>query len=228
MKQGMLITVELSIIGFFVALLPIVVLAEETPQSKTKNAPAAKQPEKSAPTQTDSKQTDVDQTWKEQLEQKHVQFIEWLQENYPDKAKQLLANRDKKPDEFVQALCEVMKIYEPIQRAEQDNPELAKALRKDLELQDQRDQLLREIAMAKDQDRPALLKRLKEIVSARFDNIIHKKHLFYDHLRRRLEKLQEKLEAQAKELEQLKAEKDQSVEQRMKELTEQAEKINWE
>ena len=224
MKQGMFIVTGLLIIGFFLSTLPVVGLAQE---AKTENTPAAEKAEKPVPKQTDSKQTEDDYAWKEQLEKKHVQFIEWLQENYPDKAEQLLADQNKKPNEFVQRLAEVMEVYEPIQKADRYNPELAKVLRKDLELQDQRDQLIREISLANEQDRPELLKRLKETVAARFDNIIHKKQLIYNHLRKRLERLKEKLETRAKELEQLKAEKDQSVEKRMKELTEQAEKIDW-
>ncbi len=197
-------------------LLPMITRAEEAPQ------PNAAQPQPSSQTQNNT-----DQTWKEQLEKKHVQFIEWLQANYPEKAADLLAIRTKKPEEFVQQLGEIMKIYEPIKKAENNNPELAKTLRRDLELQDQRDKLLKEISQADDDQLPELHKQLRDVVAARFDLIIHKKQLYYDHLRRRLERIKQKIEEQAKELEKLNAEKDQSVEKRMKELTEGVESLDW-
>lgn len=218
MKQGLFTVTGLSIIAFFAAVFPDGARAED-------NAP--QQQQAPAPAQPENKQAQGDEKWKEQLEQKHVEFIEWLQAQFPDKAGELLADRDKKPEEFVQKLTEVMTVYEPIQRADRFNPELAAVLRKDLELQDQRDQMICEIGRVPEKDRPALINKLRDIVAARFDNIIQKKQLIYDHLRKRLETLQERLDEQAKELEQLKADKEKSVEQRMKELIEQNEKINW-
>lgn len=231
MKQGLFTVTGLSIIALLIAFFPANAPAEENTapkETKEGKAPQEQEAQKPAPEQqSEPQKAEDDQTWKEQLEQKHVEFIEWLQENYANIAEGLLANRDKKPEEFVQQLTEVMAVYEPIQRADRYSPELAAVLRKDLELQDQRDQMICEIGRAAEQDRPALINRLREIVAARFDNIIQKKQLIYDHLRKRLEILQEKLEEQAKELEQLKADKEKSVEQRMKELIEQNEKINW-
>lgn len=223
MKNGMSSIMGLSIVGFLIAFSPATSRAQETSSPKTENpAPAKQQTEKAAP-----KQANADHTWKQEIEKKHVEFIEWLQKNYPDKAKELLANRDKDPDRFVQQLGAAMNIYEPIQQADQTCPDLAKVLREDLRLQKQRDELIGQIGLAKEEDRAQMVKHLREIVSARFDIIIQKKQMYFDRLRSRLEKLQERIDAQAKELEQLKADKEQSVDQRMKELTEQNEAINW-
>ena len=162
--------------------------------------------------------------WKEQLEEKHEVYLEWFEKSYPDKYKELIKNRDSQPEKFVQRIGNSMKVYGPIQREEKRNPELAKALREDLRLQEERDKLIRDIRKAKPEKRPEMLKKLEGIVAARFDIIIRKKQLQYDHLRKRLEY---QLEKQAAELQKLKEEKDAKVQQRMDELIDPKEKLSW-
>ncbi len=229
MKQGLFTVAGLSIIAVFVTFFPAVSRSEEGAPAQEENAPPAAESQQAAEQSepSDKQHAGPDNAWKEKLEERQVDFMGWLQENFPDKANEILAYKNETPEKFAEKVNEAMTVYEPIQRADRYSPELASVLRKDLELQDQRDDMIRQIGQAAEADRPALIGRLREIVSERFDNIIRKKQMIYDHLRSRLERLEERLEEQAKELEQLKADKEKSVEERMKELIEQHEKTNW-
>lgn len=153
--------------------------------------------------------------------------LSWLEKNYPEKAEELKKIGNNQPDKFVQKIGQAMKVYGPVQKADKNNPELAKVLRKDIELQARRNHLLHQLHSAKEDQRPEFLKELKEVVAARFDVIIQKKQIEYDHIRKRLDLLNKKLEQHGNELQKLKDEKDQSVDQRMKELIDGKVKMNW-
>jgi len=98
---------------------------------------------------------------------------------------------------------------------------------KDMDLQKQQDDILRRLRTADAKDKEAMTKELEQVISTRFDVILLKKQLMYDELYARLLKLQEELEKRQSELEVLKNSKEQNVQDRMKELTTQVEKINW-
>ncbi len=227
----MLIVIGLSLFCLSLILLPGLAFAEQAAeQDKQAKAEAAKPAEK--PALVNDKSPDVNQQpdndkWKEQLDKRHVYFIEWLQKNFPKKANELLTVFNKQPEQFTEKLDKIKEVYGPILREERYHPDLAVVMREDLKLQDRRDQLLREIGLAKDEDKPELFKQLKELVSARFDNLIQQKQLQYEYTIKRLERVKQQLDERGKELEKLKAEKNDSVEKRLKELTEQNEKINW-
>lgn len=227
MKKGTLNIIGLSLFCFSLILSPGLVLAEQTAeQSKQKeqNKPAEKPASDSEI--PDVKQLDNDK-WKEKLDKRQIYFVEWLEGNFPEKANELLMVFNKQPEHFIEQLDKIKEVYGPILREEKYHPELAAVMREDLKLQDRRDQLLREVGLAKDEDKPELLKQLKELVSARFDNLIQQKQLQYEHTIKRLEKVKQQLDERGKELEKLKTEKDESVEKRLKELMDQNEKIDW-
>lgn len=165
--------------------------------------------------------------WGERLKRRLDEFIQWLEKNDPEEAASLAELKEKDPDAYLAKSGEARRRYEPIMRAQRDNPELAKVLMKDMDLQKQQDDILRRLRTADAKDKEAMTKELEQVISTRFDVILLKKQLMYDELYARLLKLQEELEKRQSELEVLKNSKEQNVQDRMKELTTQVEKINW-
>lgn len=185
---------------------------QEHIQSKKTDAPKDKQPP---------------EKWREKLNQRHDKFLAWYKERYPDDHKELSELLNSDPDKFVQKVFDLMKIYEPIQRLEVHNPAMAEAMKKNLELQKRRDALLMQIRISSKEEQSKLVEELKAVVSERFDTIVQEKQLQFEWLRKRLDNLTKKLEERAAELDTLKKSKDQSVDDRLNELVERTEKVNW-
>lgn len=165
--------------------------------------------------------------WQEHLQRQHEEFMKWLEEKDPAYAAELTEMKEKNPEEYLNQSREAWRRYEPIMRAEWDNPELARIMMQDLNLQKQRDDILRRLRTSNGEDKEVLMKELEKVVSARFDLIILKKQMMYDELHRRLQKLQQELEKRQSELAELQNTKQQNVQDRIRELTTQVEKINW-
>jgi hypothetical protein len=165
--------------------------------------------------------------WRERMEKMHNDFIAWLEKNYPEQAEAIKPLREKQPEEYMARTMELMRKYEPIMRAEKNNPKLARAMKDDLELQKQRDALLKEIRTAEGKEKEKLIADLKDNVARRFDVIMTKKQLQYDDLKKRLEGLQKEVKTRESELEKLKTTKDKAVSEHLNELVSQAEKVQW-
>ena len=165
--------------------------------------------------------------WLEHLQRRHDEFIEWLQKNNPELATELAQLKDKDQNEYFARVMDARRQYDPILRAERDNPELASVLKEDMALQKQREELLREIRGAEGEKRDQLFKDLEALVSQRFDLIIRKKTLQYQELEERLKRLQVELEKRQTEVQKLQVGKNQAVKQRVKDLTAQIETIDW-
>jgi hypothetical protein len=165
--------------------------------------------------------------WRERMEKMHNEFIAWLEKNYPDQAEAIKPLREKQPEEYMAKAMELRHRYEPIMRAEKDNPKLAQAMKDDIELQKQQDALLRQIHSANGKEKEKLVAELKDNVSRRFDVIMSKKQLQYDDLKKRLEKLKTDVKAKEGELEKLKTTKDKAVTEHLSELVGKAEKVQW-
>lgn len=165
--------------------------------------------------------------WQEQLHKKHEEFIQWLTENYPEKAAAISELQEKEPQAYIMKVAELRKKYEPIIQAGKHNPRLAEVLKKDLELQHRRDEIRRQLRYAKDEERQSLLNELKTVIARRFDLILEKKQIQYEQLEKRLAKLQKELEKKKTELQKLQGTKEKAVEDRVKDLTNQSEKVEW-
>ena len=166
--------------------------------------------------------------WKDRVQKKHDEFVDWLKENYPKVANELAELREKKPGEYIKKFTESREKYGEIMQAEKRDPEYAKVLREDFELKQNRDKLVRKLQNADDEQKDDIKAELKEIVAKRFDIIIKKKEFKYKALKERLEELQKKLDSRQAELNKLVQSKDEAIDERIKELTGDSEKLNWE
>ncbi|MCI0499237.1 MAG: hypothetical protein L0Y36_06115 [Planctomycetales bacterium] len=175
----------------------------------------------------DAKPQEEQPQWKEQLEKKHELFLVWLEKGSPEDFKELVQLRDSSPEKYAQQILDLMKTYEPIQRAERYSPKLAEAMKQELELQKQQNETLLQIRLAAPEQRQKLIEELNRLISIQFDTIVLEKQLRCELLHNRLQALTKELETQAAELDALKNYKSQAVENRIKELVERNEKVNW-
>ena len=175
-------------------------------------------------------QGDRRERWRQRLERRHDEYIEWLKRNFPEEAKKLARLHEKDPenlDEYIQQVIDSRDKFEEIMEAQERNPELAEVLKGEFELKRDRAKLLEKIRTAQPKQRKELIKNLEELVNIRFDLIVRKKQLRYEHLRRRLERLQKAVKEREAEVEQLKSKKAQFLKERLEELTNKAEKMDW-
>ena len=163
-----------------------------------------------------------------QMEKKKEDYLKWLQENYPDEFTRLQELKEKEPELYFRQMMVSGKKYGRIFEASESDPELANILKEDLVLKQKRDELLKQISTAKDEEKAALTKQLEVIVGQRFDLILKRKQLAYDKLRERLEKLKEEVNASQAEVEKWKDTKDAKVQERIQELLKKSETFNWE
>jgi hypothetical protein len=155
----------------------------------------------------------------------------WLERNYPEQAERLDALKEERPQLYRQYMDRSLKRYGRILDAEAENPQLAKVLKEDLELKQKQEELLRGISSVSENEKKAkLTEELKGVVSDRFDLIVKRKQLEYEHLSDKLQKLEEKVKKSQAEVEKWKDAKfkNDSVEARVKELVSETEKFEWE
>lgn len=165
------------------------------------------------------------------MREKHAEYLEWLKKNYPEAAEKLTELREKKPELYMKKLGLSRKKYGRIAEAAEENPELAEALKEDLELKKERDKLLRKIRTAADDDeKKKYVGNLEEVISKRFDLIVKRKQIKYEQMRKKLEKLEAQVkrsEAKVKKWQDVEF-KSESVKTRLGELVSETEKFKWE
>jgi len=158
------------------------------------------------------------------------EFLEWLKEHYPEKADQLEELKERDPELYHRRLRLGYGRYGRIAKLYKENPELAGVMKEKLELNEQRDRLLRELRTEDDEDaRKAIVNELKAVVSSKYDLIVRERELEYEGLLERLRRLQEEVEARGAEVEKWKdaASKESKVEARLEELVAGTEKFRW-
>jgi hypothetical protein len=154
------------------------------------------------------------------MRERHREFLEWLEKNYPEKAKELAELEEKNPELYNKrrGLCyrRYRKIYEA-----KENPALAKILTEDLELKEKRDKLLAEIRAGVNEDeKKELVKELEKVLGLRFDLIVKRKQIEYENLLKKLKELQERVKESEAQVEKWKEAKfkETSVKGRVEEL----------
>lgn len=165
--------------------------------------------------------------WREHMQRRHEEYIQWLEKRYPDEAQRLDELQQNDPEQYFKSVFSSMRKYGRIMDAEKRNPELADILKEDLEIQDLRVELLEQIKQADDTKREELVKQLEDLVSRRFDLIVRKKQLQYEDLQKRLQEMQAELKQRQLEVRKLQETKDKALKERLEELIGQTEKVNW-
>jgi len=163
------------------------------------------------------------------MRQKQADFLEWLSDNYPEEAKELEEQKTKNPKLYPRRLSILLKKYGRIAEASKDNHELAVILKKKLELNARRDELLKMIKKADEKRKEQFVADLRAVLSNKFDLIVKQKQMAYERLSEKLERLKEKVKASEAELaerEDVKF-KNENVETRLQELLAGVEKFKW-
>lgn len=167
------------------------------------------------------------------MQERHREFIEWLETNYPEEANELANLRDKQGGraDYERRLGLCRRRYGRLFEATRENPELAKLLKEDFALKQERHKLIGKLRRGGDDNaRKDLTEQLKQVVSKRFDLIVQRKQLEYEQLLKRLERLKLRVKESEAEVAQWKEEdfKSKSVEARLKELLGGKEDFKWE
>jgi len=166
----------------------------------------------------------------ERMYDRHSEYLEWLGKNHPEEAEKLAELKDKKPELYRKHLRYRYKKYRKIMDAEEENPQLAEVLKQELELKIKRDKLLRKITgAADDKQKEKLVKKLKELISNRFDLIVKRKQIGYELLSKRLEELKKELKQSEAGIEKWKATKfrEEKVKERLEKLMSRIEEFDW-
>ncbi len=162
--------------------------------------------------------------------ERHGEYFKWLKKNYPEKAEKLAKLKEEKPELYRKKLKYSLDKYGRIAEAAKRNPKLAKVLKEDLELKQRRGQLCRKIRAEEDKDKKKeLIKELKEVISSRFDLILKRKQIRYEHLLKRLKKLEEEVRKSEAKVDKWKDSKfkKENVKARLDELVSGAENFSW-
>jgi hypothetical protein len=163
----------------------------------------------------------------QRLEEHLEEYMEWLEENYPEEAELLENAREEEPNSFRRRLRMSIEKFGHIYKTSIENPELAEMLKEDMELKQLRNEILEELTEAEENEKEWLQEQLKDVVNKRFDIIMQRKQFHYNMLKQKLEELQKELQMREEELDKLKQKKNQAVEERLSELLGKSETINW-
>jgi hypothetical protein len=165
-----------------------------------------------------------------QRRQDRADFLEWLKTNFPEEEKKLAGLREKDAELYGKAFDNARRQYDRIFRADRFNPELGVVLKEDLELKQQRDDLLERIRRERSATKKQELGvQLQNVVARRYDLIVRQKEIACEQLLRKLEELQKQVRDSKAEIAKWKDDrlKEENVRQRIKALTEEKVKFRW-
>jgi len=153
--------------------------------------------------------------------QRKDEFLQWLENNYSQTAKELAGLKEKDAKLYWEKFEIISRKYWPIFEEEKRNPELANVLKEDLVLKTKRDELVEKIKATKDERaKKELTGQMEEVVGRRFDLIIRRKQIEYERLLKRVVELQKQLEESKAEISEWQDvdSKNENVKNRVKEL----------
>ncbi len=166
----------------------------------------------------------------QQMEKRYEEYLKWFEKDYPEEANKLSELRGKNPELYRRHLRLSMKRYGRIARAAEENPALAKVLKENLKLNEERDGLLRQLKKVNDKEKTELVKELKDVLNKKFDLIVKRKQLEYEQLAGKLEELKKEIKASEEKVEKWNDPdfKNKNVETRLKKLLSKQEHFEWE
>jgi hypothetical protein len=167
---------------------------------------------------------------RERMQEKTDEYLKCLKENYPDEATKLEQIKKDNPEQFMRAMMISGKKYGRICEAVQDDPNLAKVLKQQMELKDKRAELLKQIGATTDEkQKKAMTAELEQVVGQQFDLIVKRKQMAYENLTKKLADLQKEVDQKKTEAEKWKSKdfKSQKVKERVTELLNEKEKFEW-
>ncbi len=167
---------------------------------------------------------------RERIHDKHEEYLQWLDQNYPQEAAELVKVKDENPQAYMRRLGLSLRKYGRMFEASKEHPELLPVMKEDLVLKEKRDELLRKIkGTAEEAQKQVIVKELEQVVSQRFDLIVKRKQIGYQDLEKKLEELRKEVELKKAEVEKWKSPefKQQSVKEHLNELVSHTEKFEW-
>jgi len=164
------------------------------------------------------------------IQERHREFLDWLENNYPDVAKSLAERRETDPENYERRFGLLLRKYHRLFESVRDNPKMADLLKEDFELKQQRDEILRKLRRARDDAaRKDLTEQLRQVVNKRFDVIVKRRQMEYEQLLEKLEKLRQQVQKSESEVARWKEPdfKQQSVSTRVEELISAKKEFKW-
>ncbi len=167
-------------------------------------------------------------SYMEIMRKRNEEFLEWLKVNYPHQASEFEKANEANPERAFRDLMPVMMRYRGIFETEKKNPELASLMKKDIDLVDRQEEILRAIKSTEDgKGNEALTAELMTVVAARFDLILKKRQMRFDELKERLTQLENEIRKQEADLEELSKQRDEQTQKRVAELLADDTQIKW-
>jgi len=164
------------------------------------------------------------------MRERHGEFIEWFKKNYPEEAEELAKLRKEKPELYRRKVELCLRRYRRIFEAAEENPELAQVLKEAIEINEERNELLKKIKATNDEaEKKELIEQLEDVLGKKFDLIVKRKQIRYEHLLKKLEELKNEVKESEAEVEKWKdAEfKNKNVKAHVEELISGIEKFKW-
>jgi len=167
------------------------------------------------------------ETWRRKRQD---EFLEWFGKNYPRQAEDLAKLKETQADAYWKKFDLVREKYWRIFEEDRRNPELAEVLKEDLHLKEKREELVKKINTAKNEnEKTKLMAELEEVVRLRYDLIIRQKQIRYEQLLKALEELRNRIKQSRDEIAKLQDEKikNENVKNHIKDLIEPGTKLRW-
>lgn len=165
---------------------------------------------------------------REKLRAMEDELMTWLKKNEPAEANSLAALKEKDPQAYMRKIAIDTRKYRQIMEVEDTNPALAEVLKKELKLNQQRNDLLEKFSAAADDKQKETIKaELKDVLNQMFDVKLQKKQIGFENLKKKLEELQKSVNKSQTELEKFRNDKDAQVNKELENITSPSGKFNW-
>ncbi|MHB0946597.1 MAG: hypothetical protein ACYC3B_05465 [Sedimentisphaerales bacterium] len=165
---------------------------------------------------------------RENMRGMETELMAWLTKNEPAEANSLAALKEKDPRAYMRKIAIDTRKYRQIMETEETNPVLAEVLKKDIKLNDRRNELLEKFRTANDDKQKETVKaELRDVMSQTFDVKLQKKQIKYENLKKRLEELQKNVDKSQTELENFKNNKDSLVNEELENIISPSGQFNW-